>query len=203
MKARLAVLAVLAAAPGAASPVLAADTYQFDKAHTTVGFEVRHIVTNVGGKFQEFSGTITVDRLKPESSSVEFTIQAASINTNEPKRDEHLKSPDFFDVANQPTITFKSTSVKPTGKDAYEVAGNLTLHGVTKAITLPVSFLGEGKDPWGNEKLGFELQTTLNRKDYGINWNKAMDQGGFLLGDEVKVRISVEANKVKLAAATR
>lgn len=196
-------LAVLAAALGAASPVLAADTYQFDKAHTTVGFQVRHVVTNVGGKFLDFSGTIKVDRVKPENSSVEFTIQAASIDTNEPKRDEHLKSPDFFDVANQPTITFKSTSVKPTGKDAYEVTGNLTLHGVTKAITLPVSFLGEGKDPWGNEKVGFELQTTLSRKDYGINWNKTLDQGGLLLGDEVKVQISVEANKVKQTTDAR
>jgi polyisoprenoid-binding protein YceI len=195
--------AVLAAALVAASPALAADTYQFDKAHTTVGFQVRHIVTNVGGKFQDFSGTIKVDRVKPESSSVEFTIQAASISTNEPKRDEHLKSPDFFDVANQPTITFKSTSVKPSGKDAYEVTGDLTMRGVTKAITLPVTFLGEGKDPWGNEKMGFELQTTLNRKDYGISWNKALDQGGFLVGDEVKVQISVEANKVKQTADAR
>jgi polyisoprenoid-binding protein YceI len=200
MKARL---AVLAAALAVAPPVLAADTYQFDKSHTTVGFQVRHIVTNVGGKFQDFSGTIKVDRVKPENSSVEFTIQAASINTNEPKRDEHLKSPDFFDVANQPTITFRSTSVKPTGKDAYEVTGNLTMRGVTKAITLPITFLGEGKDPWGNEKMGFELQTTLNRKDYGINWNKALDQGGFLVGDEVKVQISVEANKVKQTAELR
>ena len=193
-------LAVLAAALVAASPALAADTYQFDKSHTTVGFQVRHIVTNVGGKFQDFSGTIKVDRVKPENSSVEFTIQAASISTNEPKRDEHLKSPDFFDVANQPTITFKSTSVKPTGKDTYEVTGNLTMRGVTKPITLPITFLGEGKDPWGNEKMGFELATTLNRKDYGINWNKTLDQGGFLVGDEVKVQISVEANKVKQTA---
>jgi polyisoprenoid-binding protein YceI len=200
MKARL---AVLATALAVASPTLAADTYQLDKSHTTVGFQVRHLVTNVGGKFQDFSGTIKVDRVKPENSSVEFTIQAASINTNEPKRDEHLKSPDFFDVANQPTITFKSTSVKPTGKDAYEVTGNLTLRGVTKQITLPVTFLGEGKDPWGNEKMGFELSTTLNRKDYGINWNKALDQGGFLVGDEVKVQISVEANKVKQTADTK
>jgi len=194
---------VLAAAVVAASPTLAADTYQFDKSHTTVGFQIRHVVTNVGGKFQDFSGSIKVDRVKPENSSVEFTIQAASINTNEPKRDEHLKSPDFFDVTNQPTITFKSTSVKPTGKDTYEVAGNLTMHGVTKPVTLPITFLGEGRDPWGNEKMGFELQTTLNRKDYGVIWNKALDQGGLLLGDEVKVQISVEANKVKQTADAR
>jgi len=190
-------IAVLVAAVAAASPALAADKYEFDKAHTTVGFQVRHIVTNVGGKFQDFAGTIEVDRAKPESSSVEFTIQAASINTNEPKRDEHLKSPDFFDVANNPTITFKSTSVKPAGKDIYEVTGNLTMRGVTKQVTLPVTFLGEGKDPWGNEKIGFEIATVLNRKDYGINWNKTLDAGGVLVADDVKVQISVEANKVK------
>ena len=186
-----------------ASPALAADTYTFDKAHTTVGFQVRHIVTNVGGKFQDFAGTIQVDRAKPESSSVEFTIQAASINTNEPKRDEHLKSPDFFDVAKNPTITFKSTSVKATGKDAFEVTGNLTMRGVTKQVTLPVTLLGEAKDPWGNDKIGFETSTTLNRKDYGINWNKALDNGGLLVADEVKVQISVEANKVKAQPASK
>ena len=193
-------LAVLAAALAMASPTLAADTYRLDKSHTTVGFQVRHIFTMLGGKFQDFSGTIQVDRAKPESSSVEFTIQTASIDTNEPKRDEHLKSPDFFDAANQPTITFKSTSVKPAGKDAYEVTGDLTMRGVTKQVTLPVTFLGEGKDPWGNEKMGFELATTLDRKDYGINWNKTLDQGGLLVGDQVKVQISVEANKVKQTA---
>ena len=194
MKTRFAALAVAVAL---ASPALAADTYQFDKAHTTVGFQVRHIFTMLGGKFQDFSGTIKVDRAKPESSSVEFTIQAASILTNEPKRDEHLKSPDFFDVASHPTITFKSTSVKPGANNVYQVTGDLTMRGVTKSITIPVTFLGEGKDPWGNEKIGFETSTTLNRKDYGINWNKTLDQGGVLVGDEVKVQISVEANKVK------
>ncbi|HXK10367.1 MAG TPA: YceI family protein [Vicinamibacteria bacterium] len=189
--------AVLAAALAVASPTLAADSYTFDKAHTTVGFQVRHIVTMVGGKFQDFAGTIQVDRAKPESSSVEFTIQAASISTGDAKRDEHLKSPDFFDVATHPTITFKSTSVKPSGKDAFQVTGNLTMRGVTKQVTLPVTFLGEAKDPWGNEKVGFETATTLNRQDYGISWNKTLDQGGVLVGDEVQVQVSVEANKVK------
>lgn len=195
--------AVLAAALAAASPALAAETFQFDKSHTTVGFQVRHIFTMLGGKFQDFSGTIQVDRAKPESSSVEFTVQVASIFTNEPKRDEHLKSPDFFDAASHPTITFKSTSVKPVANNVYEVTGPLTMRGVTKVVTLPVTFLGEGKDPWGNEKMGFETSTTLNRKDYGINWNKALDQGGVLVGDEVKVQISVEANKVKQTADVR
>ena len=192
--------AVLAAALAVASPAFAADTYQFDKTHTTVGFQVRHIFTMLGGKFQEFTGTINVDRAKPEASTVEFTIAADSIFTNEPKRDAHLKSPDFFDVAKYPTITFKSTSVKPNGKDSWLVTGDLTMRGVTKQVTLPVTFLGEGKDPWGNEKMGFETQTTLNRQDYGISWNKTLDQGGVLVGDEVKVQVSVEANRLKQAA---
>jgi len=190
----------LAAAVALASPALAAETYQFDKSHTTVGFQVRHIFTMLGGKFQDFSGTIKVDRAKPESSSVEFTIQAATIFTNDAKRDEHLKSPDFFDTAAHPTITFKSTSVKPAGKDVYEVTGDLTMRGVTKRVTLPVTFLGEGKDPWGNEKMGFELATTLNRKDYGIIWNQTLDAGGYLLGDDVQISISLQAVKKKDAA---
>ncbi len=195
--------AVLAAALAAASPALAAETYELDKPHTTVGFQVRHIFTMLGGKFQDFSGTIRVDRAKPESSSVEFTIQAASIFTGDAKRDEHLKSPDFFDVAAHPTITFKSTSMKPNGKDSWLVTGDLTMRGVTRPVTLPVSLLGEGKDPWGNEKMGFSTSTTLDRKDYGINWNKALDQGGVLVGDEVKVEIAIEANKVKAASAAK
>jgi len=193
--------AVLAAALAVASPAKAADTYQFDKAHTTVGFQVRHIFTMLGGRFQDFSGTITVDRARPESSSVEFTIQAGSVFTGDPKRDEHLRTPDFFDVAKYPTITFKSTSVKAAGKDAYAVTGDLTMRGVTKKVTLPVTLLGEGKDPWGNEKMGFGMSTTLDRKEYGMNWNKTLDQGGVVVGDEVKVEVSVEANKVKPQAS--
>ncbi len=194
-------MAVLAAAMAVGSPVLAAETYQLDKAHSTVGFQVRHIFTMVGGSFQDFSGTVRIDRARPEASSVEFTIQAASIFTNEPKRDEHLKSPDFFDTAKHPTISFKSTAVKPAGGSSYEVTGDLTMRGVTRQVTLPVTFLGEAKDPWGNEKVGFELATVLNRKEFGINWNKALDQGGVLVGDEVKVQISVQGNKVKQQAS--
>ncbi len=191
--------AILAAAVLAASPALAADTYTFDKAHTTVLFQVRHILTNVTGKFKDFEGTIQVDKANPAASTVEFAAQAASIDTNEPKRDEHLRSADFFDVANNPKLTFKSSSIKPNGKDNFKVTGELTMRGVTKPVTLDVAYLGEGKDPWGNEKLGFEVTGTLNRKDFNINWNKALDNGGVLVGDEVKLQISVEANKVKPA----
>jgi polyisoprenoid-binding protein YceI len=189
--------AVLLTAVLTAAPALAADSYSFDKAHSTVGFQVRHIFTMVGGAFKEFEGTISVDHATPAASAVEFTIQTASIDTREPKRDAHLRSADFFDVATHPTITFKSSAIKPAGGDLYEVSGQLTMHGVTKSVTLPVRFMGEGKDPWGNEKMGFQLETTLNRKDYGINWNQTLDKGALMLGDEVKVQVSVEANKAK------
>jgi polyisoprenoid-binding protein YceI len=189
--------AVLAASLALAAPVQAAETYQFDKAHTTVGFQVRHIYTNVSGKFTDFTGTIQVDRAKPESSTVDFTIQATSIDTSEPRRDQHLRSADFFDVANNPTITFKSTSIKANGKDSWIVTGDFTMHGVTKSVVLPVTLLGEGKDPMGNEKMGLETGLTINRKDYGLNWNKALETGGVLVGEEVKIQIAIEANKAK------
>ena len=190
--------AVLAAALALASPALAADTYQFDKSHTDVGFQVRHIFTMLSGRFQDFSrhdqGRPRQAARAPRSSS--RSRPPASTRTT-PSATSTCATADFFDVANHPTITFKSTSVKAKGKDAYEVTGDLTMRGVTKPVTLPVTFLGEGKDPWGNEKMGFEITTTLNRKDYGIVWNRALDQGGVLVGDEVKVEISVEANKLK------
>ncbi len=189
--------AVLAAALTAASPAIAAETYQFDKSHTTVGFQVRHIFTMLGGKFTDFAGTIQLDRAKPESSTVEFTIQAKSIDTADAKRDEHLRSADFFDVANHAAISFKSTSLKANGKDSWLVTGDLTMRGVTKAVTLPVTLLGEGKDPWGNEKMGLETAVTLNRKDYGLVWNKALETGAMLVGEDVKVQIAIEANKAK------
>ena len=183
--------AVLAAAVALAAPALAADTYQFDKSHTTVGFSVRHIVTNVGGKFQDFSGTIQVDKAKLESSSVEFTIQAASINTNEPKRDEHLKSPDFFDVENNPQITFVTKKIEPDGGD-WKVTGDLTIRGITTEVVLDGEVTGPLKDPWGGSRIGLSLDGKVNRKDFGMVWNTALEAGGFLVGDDVKLNIEVE-----------
>jgi polyisoprenoid-binding protein YceI len=193
-------LAVLAASLALATSA-AAETYTFDKAHSNVGFQVRHLVSAVSGRFTDYAGTIEIDRAKPENSKVDFTIQATSIDTSEPRRDGHLRSADFFDVATHPTITFKSTSVKPDGQGSYLVTGDFTMRGVTKAVTLPVTLVGEGKDPMGNEKVGFETATTLNRKDYGLTWNRALETGGMLVGDEVKIQISVAANKAKPAAA--
>ncbi len=190
----------LALASLATPSALAADAWKIDKGHSEASFQIRHLVTQVRGQFGDFEGLIKADSAKPEASSVEFKITAGSINTGLEARDNHLRTPDFFDVSNHPQITFVSTSVKATGKDTYAVTGNLTMRGVTKQITLPVTFLGAVKDPWGNERAGFETSVTLNRKDYGINWNKALDQGGFVLSDEVKVAINIEAVKDKPAA---
>lgn len=185
----------LFAALVAATPLLAADTYTVDKAHSGVNFRIKHLMSSVSGSFNDFSGAVVIDQKNP---SVEFTINAASIDTDNEGRDKHLRSSDFFDVEKHPAITFKSTKIAPSGeKDVYDVTGNFTMHGVTKAITIPVTFLGFGKDPWGNERAGFELETKLNRKDYGITWNKALDQGGLLLGDDVRITINLETVKKK------
>jgi len=189
---RLFVLAMLTLA---AVPALAADTLVIDRSHSEAGFQVRHLFTNVRGRFGAFEGTIAMDPAKPEASSVRFTIDASSIDTDNTDRDKHLRSPDFFDVANHPSITFTSEKIRATGKDRYAVTGTLTMRGVSKTLTLPVSFLGIGKDPWGNERAGFSTSVTLNRKDFGIHWNKALDNGGVLLGDEVAVTVDLEAVK--------
>jgi polyisoprenoid-binding protein YceI len=195
-------LALLAAAlPGAAAvPAAATGTWNVDKVHSEVGFQVRHFVSKVRGSFADFSGTIAIDAEKPEASSVQFTIKVASIDTNEPKRDAHLKSPDFFDAEKSPEITFASRKVVKKSDTSYDVTGDLTMRGVTKEITLPVTFNGLVKDPWGNDRAGFETSITLNRKEYGINWNKVLDQGGYMLSDDVAVSIALAAVKAKPAA---
>ena len=174
----------------------AADSFVIDKNHSEAIFQVRHMVSRVSGRFDDFAGTITVDRANPSVSSVEFTIKAPSIDTGVADRDKHLRSADFFDAEKYPEITFKSTAIKPSGrKDVYDVTGTFTMRGVTKTITLPVEFLGFIKDPRGNERAGFSTHTTLNRKDYGINWNRALDNGGALLSDDVDVTVNIEAAK--------
>ena len=172
----------------------APEAWSVDKGHSTATFKIRHFTANVVGQFRDFDGAIHIDRANPARSSVEFTIQAKSIDTGSERRDNHLRSADFFDVEKFPTITFKSTAVAARSKDVFDVTGDLTMHGVTKRVTLPVTFLGFMKHPRG-EKAGFEIETTLNRKDYGITWNRALDEGGFLLSDEVKVSINLEVDK--------
>jgi polyisoprenoid-binding protein YceI len=171
----------------------AADTYTIDKNHSEAAFQVRHILTKVRGTFRDFAGTIDFDKAKPENSSVEFRIKAASIDTGVQKRDDHLRSPDFFDVATHPEIVFKSTKVVAKGNNQFDVTGDFTMHGVTKSITLPVTFLGEQKFMKG-AKAGFETALTVNRKDYGLMWNRALEGGGVMVGDEVQITINIEAD---------
>lgn len=185
----------------AASPALAVDTYVVDKDHSEATFQVRHLVTKVRGHFGDFEGTIQVDRAKPEASSVEFVVKTTSLDTDNPDRDKHLRSADFFDVEKHPEIRFKSSKIVKKSGEQYEVTGTLTMRGVSKEVTLPVSFLGFAKDPWGNEKAGFETQITLNRKDFGMVWNKTLDSGGWLLGDEAYITVNIEANKKKETAS--
>ena len=171
----------------------AADTYVFDTAHSSIGFQIRHLFSNVPGKFDDFTGTIQFDEAHPEQGSVQFTVQAASIDTNAADRDVHLRSEDFFHVEKFPTITFASTKIVAKGGNEFNVTGALTIRGVTKQVTLPVAYLGSQKDPWGNEKAGFETEITINRKDFGLLWNAGLETGGFLVGDEVKISISIQA----------
>ena len=168
-------------------------SFEIDRSHSEVDFQVRHLLSKVRGRFNDFSGAIEFDRDQPASSRVDVTIQAGSIDTGEPDRDKHLRSEDFFDVERFPTLTFVSTSVTPRGDNNYDVAGDLTIHGATRPVILPATFLGAATDPWGNTKLGFEAEVTLNRKDFGLSWNAALETGGFLVGDEVKVSLSIQA----------
>jgi len=168
-------------------------TLTIDKAHSEVLFQVRHLVTKVRGRFGDFAGTIQLDEEHPERSSVNFVIQAASVDTSTPDRDNHLRSEDFFLVEKFPTIDFASTRVARTAPDQYSVTGTLTIRGVSREVTLPVTALGEAKDPWGNLKAGFEAEATINRRDFGLTWNAALETGGFLVGDEVKISLSIQA----------
>lgn len=188
-------IVTLALLVGLAGVVSAADTWAIDKAHSEVNFRIKHLMSKVTGRFTDFDGTITTDFANLGASGVTFTIQAASIDTANADRDKHLRSADFFDVEKFPTITFTSSKITKTGDNSFAVTGTFTMHGVAKEITLPVTFLGAGQDPWGNTKAGFEITTTLSRADYGIVWNKALETGGFLLGDEVEVTINLEVAK--------
>lgn len=168
-------------------------SFSIDKAHSEAAFQVRHLISKVRGRFTDFDGRIEFDATAPERSSVNVTIQTASIDTNTPDRDTHLRSDDFFAVDTFPTITFVSTAIAPKGGNHYDVTGTLTMRGVSRTVVLAVEFLGTATDPWGNQKLAFEGEVTVNRKDYGLNWNAALETGGFLVGDEVKVSLSIQA----------
>ena len=180
---------------------LHAETFAVDAAHSEVGFQIRHFVSQTRGRFNEFSGMVDLDPKNLPASSVDIKIKAASIDTNQPDRDKHLRSADFFDVEKFPEITFKSKSVKPTGENTFDVLGTLTLHGVSKDVTLPVTYSGQIKDQRGNVHAGFSTAVTINRKDFGINFNQALDNGGVVLGEDVKVNIDLETVKKDAAKA--
>lgn len=186
---------VLSAFTGSILTARADETYKIDPVHSSINFKVRHFFSYVTGNFQKFEGTIQVDSAHPEKSSVTATIETASVNTENAKRDEDLRSADFFDVTKYPTITFKSKSVKQTGADSGDILGDLTMHGVTKEITLHVKFLGKGKGMGGKAISGWEVKPDpIKRSDYGLNWNKVIE-GTSVVGDDVTITINVEADK--------
>jgi polyisoprenoid-binding protein YceI len=169
-----------------------ATTWKVDPAHTNAGFTVSHLFTSVQGRFDRFSGSIEFDPDQPEQTAVRGSIDASSINTNNEKRDKHLRSSDFFDVEKYPTLDFESTGIRDIAGKRAKLEGKLTIHGVTRSVVLDVTFKGQGKDPWGNVRAGFAATLNINRKDYGLNWNQALETGGFLVGDEVEIRIDAE-----------
>jgi polyisoprenoid-binding protein YceI len=168
--------------------------WEFDVYHSSVTFTIRHMMSKVRGQMSIKEGWLEVDSDNLSTAKVDVVLDAASIDTGVEMRDNHLRSADgHFDVANYPTITFKSKRIEGTDRANFKVIGDLTIHGITKEVALGASFNGEGKDPRGNRRVSFEAETKLNRKDYDLTWNQALEAGGFILGDEVKLEIGVEA----------
>ncbi len=167
-------------------------TYKIDADHTTVGFTVRHMFTNQKGVFRKFSGAIQLDAKNGIIGAGKVVVETASVDTGHAKRDGHLRSPDFFNVKKYPAMTFVIHQSRKIGSD-LEVTGELTLLGVSKVITLKGRFLGVGKDPWGNVRAGLTAHTRINRKEFGMDFNKMLDTGGLLIGDQVDINLEVEA----------
>jgi len=172
---------------------VATTTWKLDPAHSAAEFKVKHMmISNVKGSFSGLAGVLSEDTVDPTLSSVQASIPVATINTGDAKRDEHLKSADFFDAEKYPTLDFSSTKVVRKG-DAYEVTGDLTIHGVTKPVTFAVDGpSAPGKDPWGNTRIGLSATTKINRKDFGLAWNAPLETGGFLVGEEVAITLDVQ-----------
>lgn len=168
--------------------------YQIDPAHSTVSFTIKHMmIAKVHGGFEKLAGKLIYDAANPAQSSIEVEIDAASINTREPQRDAHLKSPDFFDVEKFPTLLFKSTKIEASSEGELKLTGDLTIHGVTNSVVLDVEGpTAEMKDPWGNLKIGASASTKIKRKDFGLTWNAALEAGGFLVGDDVTISLDVQ-----------
>ena len=167
--------------------------WRLDPAHSNVEFAVKHMmITTVRGRFNEVDGTVQYDESDPTHSSLEVSIKTASIDTRTPDRDAHLRSPDFFDVEKYPTMTFRSTRVEVTGSKRLRIEGDLTIRGVTKPVVLEAAEEGRAKDPWGGDRAGFTATTTFDRNDFGLVWNKALERGGWLVGQEVKVTLDIQ-----------
>ena len=176
------------------TPALSAGTWTVDPSHSAVSFVARHLmVSKVRGNFASFAGTITIDE-NPVASRVEATVDVASITTGDEGRDGHLKSADFFEVEQHPTWSFASTSIVPKGDD-YLLHGDLTIKGVTKPVTFDLEFEGVATDPWGNTKAGFTAETEISRKEFGLEWNVALETGGVLVGDNVRIQLDIQALK--------
>lgn len=170
--------------------------WALDASHSSVDFSVRHMmIAQVKGSFNEFSAVITADPQDLTTASIQFNIELASVDTRSEDRDNHLRSADFFEVEKYPTMTFTSTNIEKVDEDEYKVTGDLSLHGVTRQETFTVTYEGTGKDPWGNEKVGFSVAGKLNRSDYGLTWNAALETGGVLVGDQIKVSLQIQAAK--------
>jgi len=169
-------------------------TWKLDPAHSAAEFKIKHMmISNVKGSFNALSATLTENKADPTRSSVEASIDIASLNTGDAQRDAHLKSADFFESEKHPTMTFKSTKVERKGEGEYGVTGDLTLHGVTKQVTFAVEGpSAPGKDPWGNTRIGLSATTKINRKDFGLTWNAALETGGILVGEDVQITLDVE-----------
>ena len=167
-----------------------------DVSHSGIDFSVKHMmIAKVKGTFKDFTATIDADPTDLTTANIEFSIDVASIDTRNNDRDNHLRSADFFDAENHPKMTFKSTNIVSKGGGEYDLTGALTIRGVTRPETFDVTFEGQGKDPWGNEKVGFSAEGKINRSDYGLTWNAALETGGVLVGDQIKISIQIEAAK--------
>jgi polyisoprenoid-binding protein YceI len=169
-------------------------TWTIDAAHTEVGFEVKHLmISRVRGRFGAVTGTIVLDAADPSRSSVEASIETASVDTRQEQRDAHLRSADFFDVENHPAITFRSRAVEPAGAGRFRVTGDLAIRGVSREVALDVSDDGRGRDPWGGERAAFSASLVIDRRDFGLTWNQALETGGLLVANDIRITLDVQA----------
>ncbi len=181
-----------------------ATTWNIDLSHSAIHFSVRHmVVSKTRGRFGKFAGLLSFDPKNPTAASVQVSIEPATLDTADAQRDTHLRSADFFDVEKFPQASFKSTRIQELGGEKFKVTGDLTLHGVTRPVVLDASFEGLGKDPWGGERAGFSATTTIDRKDFGLEWNKALETGGLLVGEKVELTLEVEAVKQAATASAQ